>query len=84
MWRNPKQTNPDPKDLNKEFTSFFDKSGSIGRRYARADEVGVPICVTVDFDSLENKDVTLRYRDTTKQKRVKISKLVEELQVVLR
>ena len=72
------------KDLNLEFNSFFDKSGSIGRRYARADEVGVPICVTIDFDSLEKKDVTIRFRDTTKQKRVKISNLSEELKLVLK
>ena len=62
-------------DLKKEFNVFYDKSGSIGRRYARNDEIGTPFCVTIDGDSLKNKDVTIRNRDTTEQKRIKISKL---------
>ncbi len=53
----------------------YDKSGSIGRRYARNDEIGTPFCITIDDDSLKNKDVTLRFRDTTEQKRIKISDL---------
>jgi glycyl-tRNA synthetase len=55
--------------------SMFDRSGSIGRRYARADEIGIPFCVTVDFESEKDKSVTLRDRDTTKQIRVKIMNL---------
>jgi glycyl-tRNA synthetase len=55
--------------------AFFDDSGSIGRRYARADEVGVPYCATVDHDSLTDSSVTLRNRDTRAQERVKISDL---------
>ena len=71
-------------DLSKEiertlkdswFDTFYDKSGSIGRRYARNDEIGTPYCITIDGDSLKNKDVTIRDRDTTKQIRVKISEL---------
>lgn len=62
-------------DLKKEFVCQFDTSGSIGRRYARADEIGIPFCVTIDFDSLKDKSVTIRDRDNTKQKRVKISEL---------
>ncbi|MEK6916682.1 MAG: glycine--tRNA ligase [Nanoarchaeota archaeon] len=61
--------------IKDEFVCIFDKGGSIGRRYARADEQGIPYCVTFDFDSLENKEVTIRDRDTTKQERVKISEL---------
>ena len=57
------------------FRSVYDKSGSIGKRYARNDEIGTPYCVTIDFDSLENDDVTIRDRDTTEQKRVKIKDL---------
>ena len=53
----------------------LDSSGSIGRRYARADETGVPFCVTIDFDSIESKDVTVRDRDSTEQVRVPIAKL---------
>ncbi|MEM4239640.1 MAG: glycine--tRNA ligase [Candidatus Woesearchaeota archaeon] len=57
------------------FDAFYDESGSIGKRYARMDEVGCPWAVTIDFDSLKNEDVTLRDRDTTEQKRVKIKDL---------
>lgn len=66
-------------DLKKEFKVNYDKSGSIGRRYARNDEIGTPFCITIDGDSLKNKDVTIRNRDTTKQIRVKISELKETL-----
>ncbi|MFH1787291.1 MAG: glycine--tRNA ligase [archaeon] len=62
-------------DLKKEWNIFYDKSGSIGRRYARNDEIGTPFCITIDGDSLKNKNVTIRERDTTKQICVKISEL---------
>lgn len=62
-------------DLKNCFISTFDKSGSIGKRYARNDEIGTPYCITIDFDSLENDDVTIRDRDTTSQKRVKTADL---------
>jgi glycyl-tRNA synthetase len=55
--------------------SIYDASGSIGRRYARADEIGVPVCITVDHQSLEDNTVTLRDRDTGKQSRISISEL---------
>jgi glycyl-tRNA synthetase len=61
--------------LKRDFTAQYDKSGSIGRRYARADEIGIPYCLTIDFDSVKNKDVTVRFRDTTEQVRVKIPEL---------
>lgn len=51
---------------------YYDQSGSIGRRYRRQDEIGTPICYTIDFDSLDDKKVTARDRDTMKQKRVSI------------
>ena len=53
----------------------WDDSGNIGKRYRKQDEIGTPKCVVVDFDSLENDDVTVRDRDTTEQIRVKISDL---------
>ncbi len=62
-------------NLKKEWNILYDNSGSIGRRYARNDEVGTPFCITVDEDSLKNKDVTIRDRNTTQQKRIKISNL---------
>lgn len=67
------------RDLRKHFSILFDKSGSIGRRYSRNDEIGTPYCVTVDADSLKDKSVTIRDRDTTKQIRVKIDSLRETL-----
>ena len=65
--------------LVKEWTCTFDLSGSIGRRYARADETGIYACVTVDFESLEDEGITIRSRDTTEQIRVKIKDLKEIL-----
>lgn len=60
-----------------DIISSFDKSGSIGKRYARADEIGTPYCITVDHDSLETGEVTIRDRDTTKQVKVHKDKLPE-------
>ena len=66
-------------ELKKTFTCQFDTSGSVGRRYARADERGIPYCVTLDFDSLKDKSVTIRERDSTKQVRVKVKDLKQAL-----
>ena len=66
-------------DLKKRFNVSYDKSGSIGRRYARNDEIGTPFCITVDDESLKKGTVTIRDRDTTQQKKVNISKLKEIL-----
>jgi len=62
-------------DLKEDFDCFFDAGGSVGRRYARADEIGIPFCITFDFDSLEDKKVTIRDRNTTKQSRIDIKEL---------
>lgn len=70
--------------LKSDFKCQFDVSGSIGRRYARQDESGTPFCVTVDFDSLKNNDVTIRERDSTEQRRVKIAKLKETIEKLLK
>ena len=59
--------------------AFYDDKGSIGRRYARMDEIGTPFCITVDYQSLKDRTVTVRYRDTTEQERVKIEDLVSWL-----
>jgi len=64
-------------DLRREWNVVYDKSGSIGRRYARNDEIGTPFCITIDQDSLKKKDVTIRDRDTTDQIRIKIKDLKE-------
>ncbi len=59
--------------------SQYDETQSIGRRYRRQDEIGTPLCVTVDFDSLDDEAVTIRDRDTQEQSRVPISGLVDAL-----
>jgi glycyl-tRNA synthetase len=65
--------------LKREWMSDYDDAGAIGRRYRRQDEVGTPFCVTVDFDSLEDRRVTVRERDTMQQDRIEISQLVAYL-----
>lgn len=66
--------------LKREFICEYDETQSIGKRYRRQDEIGTPFCVTVDFDSLEDKAVTVRDRDTMKQDRIKIDELKSYLQ----
>ena len=61
--------------LKKEFNVIFDERGNIGKRYYSQDEIGTPFCITVDFDTLEKDDVTVRDRDTMKQERIKIKDL---------
>jgi len=63
---------------------FYDDSGSIGRRYARADEAGVPYCVTVDYQSLKDGSVTVRSRDTRSQERIRMSELSGRLSAMTR
>jgi glycyl-tRNA synthetase len=66
--------------LLKKFPCDFDETGSIGKRYRRQDEIGTPVCVTYDFDSLEDGAVTVRDRDTMAQSRVKIDELAALLE----
>ena len=61
--------------LKKRWMTAWDDRGNIGKRYRSQDEVGTPFCVTIDFDSLEQNDVTVRDRDTMEQKRVAASDL---------
>jgi glycyl-tRNA synthetase len=58
-----------------DYNVEYDETQSIGKRYRRQDEIGTPFCITVDFDSLEDKAVTVRERDTMKQERIKIEEL---------
>ena len=64
------------KALSEKFVCEFDDNGNIGKRYRRQDEIGTPYCVVIDFDTLEDGTVTVRDRDTTEQKRVKIDELL--------
>ena len=65
--------------LRPHFMTQFDDAQSIGRRYRRQDEIGTPLCVTVDFDTLEDQAVTIRERDSMEQIRVPIANLLEAL-----
>ncbi len=66
-------------DLKINFMAAWDDRGNIGKRYYAQDEIGTPFCVTVDFESLEDKKVTVRERDSMKQERIAIEKLTEYL-----
>jgi glycyl-tRNA synthetase len=70
-------------DLRKQWMVQYDDAQSIGRRYRRQDEIGTPFCVTVDFESLEDKQVTIRERDSLRQIRVPIESLKTTLQAKL-
>lgn len=65
--------------LSKRYYCDYDETQAIGRRYRRQDEIGTPYCITVDFDSLEDDQVTIRERDTTQQERVSIDRLEQVL-----
>ncbi|MBO5576990.1 MAG: glycine--tRNA ligase [Ruminococcus sp.] len=66
--------------LAKKFSVDYDETGSIGKRYRRQDEIGTPLCVTYDFDSVEDGCVTVRDRDTMQQERIKIDDLVSYIE----
>lgn len=65
--------------IKEKFSAQYDESGSIGKRYRRFDEIGCPLAITVDFDTLEDDSVTIRERDSMEQERMKISQLGKEL-----
>lgn len=65
--------------MSERYPCEFDDNGNVGKRYRRQDEIGTPWCITVDFDTLEDDTVTIRDRDTTEQKRVKIDDLLQEI-----
>lgn len=68
------------KEIKKYFTAEFDDSGNIGKMYRRQDEIGTPFCITFDFKTLEDSTVTVRERNTMKQERIKVEKILEYLQ----
>ncbi len=71
-------------DLSKDFSSIYDEKGSIGKRYLRSSEKGIPFAVTVDYDTMEDDTVTIRERDSEEQVRVKVENLRETLKVLVR
>jgi glycyl-tRNA synthetase len=70
--------------LSMRYSTDFDDTQSIGRRYRRQDEIGTPWCVTVDFETLEDRAVTIRERDTLAQERVSLDRLEEAIEDRLR
>ena len=70
-------------DLKGDYRVFYDDSGAIGRRYRRQDEAGTPFCVTVDFDTLEDRQVTVRDRDTMEQERIPLVAVREKLRALI-
>ncbi|MEM3610387.1 MAG: His/Gly/Thr/Pro-type tRNA ligase C-terminal domain-containing protein, partial [Candidatus Anstonellales archaeon] len=68
------------KILKKHFSCYYSSTGNIGKRYARADEIGTYYAVTVDYQTLEDDTVTLRFRDTGQQVRLNINDLVKEIE----
>ena len=66
--------------LSKKFMVDYDDSGAIGKRYRRHDEIGTPMCITVDFDTLEDNTVTVRDRDTMEQIRMPIDQLIAHIE----
>jgi glycyl-tRNA synthetase len=70
-------------DLKGDYRISYDDSGSIGRRYRRQDEAGTPFCVTVDFDTIDDKRVTIRDRDTLQQERVPIEAVRDRLKALI-
>ena len=63
------------KTLCKKFSTTYDETASIGKRYRRQDEIGTPFCLTVDFETMENDTVTIRDRDTMQQVRLHLSEV---------
>ncbi len=83
----PLSKKPDLQELSKavldrlspHWNVDYDETQSIGKRYRRQDEIGTPLCITIDFDSLEDQAVTIRDRDTMKQERVNISEVADHV-----
>ena len=70
-------------DLSKEFMCDYDETGSIGKRYRRQDQIGTPLCITIDYDTLENGTVTVRDRDTMEQIRLPINELESHIRKIV-
>ena len=70
-------------NLSKDFRVAYDETGSIGKRYRRQDQIGTPLCVTIDYETLETQTVTIRDRDSMKQDRIKISELKDYINNII-
>jgi glycyl-tRNA synthetase len=72
------------KDLREDFATFYDQGGAIGRRYRRMDEIGTPFCITVDYETKEEKTVTLRFRDSMEQIRLPMNEVADRIRKEIR
>lgn len=72
------------RELRQDFSTFYDQGGAIGRRYRRQDEIGTPYCVTIDYDTMDNNTVTLRYRDSMEQVRIPVPEIGETVRKATR
>ncbi|KKT61329.1 MAG: Glycyl-tRNA synthetase, partial [Candidatus Gottesmanbacteria bacterium GW2011_GWA1_44_24b] len=70
--------------LKPDYQTAWDDRGNIGKRYLAQDETGTPFCVTIDFTTLEDDTVTIRFRDTTKQERVPVQKLPDAIKAYMK
>jgi len=66
-------------DLQWDYNVIYDEKDAVGRRYRRQDAAGTPFCITVDHQTIEDDTVTIRYRDTMEQERIKISEISEKM-----
>jgi len=71
------------RELKRDFLVAYDDKGAVGRRYRRQDEIGTPFCITIDGDTLKNDTVTIRDRDTSKQRRVPMKEVAAEIRAAL-
>jgi glycyl-tRNA synthetase len=62
-------------NLRSDFSTFYDQGGAIGRRYRRQDEIGTPYCITIDYQTKDDKTVTLRFRDSMEQERIAVDEI---------
>lgn len=69
--------------LSTEFSTFYDQSGAIGRRYRRQDEIGTPFCITIDYETMENDTLTLRHRDSMAQERIPAQELSGRIRALI-
>ena len=70
--------------LKEDFNVFYDDKGAVGRRYRRQDEAGTPFCITIDGQTAQDGAVTIRERDSTQQRRIRIRAVGDELRKLLR
>ncbi|MEX2444807.1 MAG: glycine--tRNA ligase [Alkalispirochaeta sp.] len=71
-------------ELREDFATFYDQSGAIGRRYRRQDEIGTPYCLTIDYDTMSDDTVTLRYRDSMEQVRIPVAELTATIRQAMK